>query len=270
LFNLDAILAFASKLHKEAAAGQVDLFSGDNGNDAILPTLHLQKTSEDVTSEREFLQWERALLGVYLSDHPLEIYRDYLSHHATDIAKITHDMEGQSVTVGGFISDVRKITTRNGMNMAFVKIEDLSGELELIIFPKLFEATQDLWEVDRVITAKGKVNTKDRDGHKMSELKILADEAMELNHEVASSFKPSKAKPTAAQQLIIQVPSSDDVSKLTAMKELLSKYKGTCEVVVVIGNKEATKIRLPFTVNVSEELTVNLQKLFSEEAVKIK
>ena len=86
------------------------------------------------------------MLGVYLSQHPLEEYQAYLASQTTPIAQLNQDREAELVAVAGFVTVVRKITTRNGALMAFVGIEDLSGKVELIVFPKLFEETAALWE----------------------------------------------------------------------------------------------------------------------------
>jgi DNA polymerase III subunit alpha len=273
LHNLDVILAYAGKLQKEGASGQVDLF-GASAQD-LSPSLHLQTPPEEL-NERVSLQWERQLLGLYLTEHPLHEYQAYLEAHTQSLAEITTDMEGQTIKAAGFISAVRKITTRNGANMAFVRIEDLTGEVELIVFPKAFEATPELWEVDKVVLAKGKVSSKDRDGNVGSEVKIMVDKASELDHDKAKKYQPrapSEQAPAAVDKvveegpLVIELPSEHGMGELAKMKQLLSKYQGNSEVLLVLG--EGTKIRLPFTVGITAQLRQDLAKLFAQETISI-
>lgn len=283
LYNLESIVAFASRLHKEATAGQTDLFGGTKIGEDMLPKLQFEPGAE--FSERESLGWERSLLGVYLTKHPLEEYKEQLGVATTAVSQITHAMEGQSVSVGGYVSEARKITTRGGKPMAFVKIEDLGGELELIVFPGLFESSKELWEPDQVVLVSGKVNTKDRDGRTASEIKILADSAEALTDESlkkwAEKAKDSKRVNTSAQnvpqktpknttkQLVIRLPSEDDLAKLAQLKAMLSKHPGSSEVMIMVGKDANTKIKLPFTVDLSNGLQAELEGLLSKEAVVI-
>lgn len=192
LFNMDAILAFASKLQKEAASGQANLF-GDDSN--LVPMASLQLMAAPApTPEPEKLLWERELLGLYLSSHPLDPYDNYFSEQAHDIGELKSTHDDMTVTVGGVISAIRQIATKNGDKMAFVKIESKTGEIELIIFPKSYEKFQSLLVQDKVILAKGKLSAKDRNGNIGDELKILADEVVEILLEVAQRYRPTGQK----------------------------------------------------------------------------
>ncbi len=179
LHNLDKIIAFAQKIQKEAQNGQTDLFGDAVVEESLLPKLDMETPSEAVGTH-ESLQWERQLLGVYLSHHPLDSYDSYLATYATPLERITSNGDGKSVAVGGLITDIREITTKNGAKMAFAKIEDKTGELELIVFPRTYAESPELWQLDKVILVNGKINTKDKDGNAGQELKILADSVQEI------------------------------------------------------------------------------------------
>jgi DNA polymerase-3 subunit alpha len=284
LYNLDMVVAFANRLQKEGLAGQTDLFGGSAG-EAMLPKLSLDAPPEGL-GERERLSFERALLGVYLTKHPLEEFSDYLGKVATPLAKVTTGLEGQVVAVGGYITELRRITTKNGSAMAFVKLEDLSGELELIVFPKSYETAKSVWEADQIVYVRGKVNSKDRDGH-TAEPKIMVDEAELIDEDsmqqrlsqAESEVKPKQAKPVppeakpsavaSADQLIITIPTEKELQKLAQLKEMLSRHQGSSEVVILVGKDAETKIRLPFTVDLSNGLRAELESLFSVQAVAI-
>ena len=100
-------------------------------------------------------------------------------------------MDGCAVIVGGVITAVRQIATKNGDKMAFVKIESKTGETELIIFPRTYEKCQAALIQDRVVVAPGKLSAKDRNGNITEELKILADEVRVVTPEVADSYQPT-------------------------------------------------------------------------------
>ncbi|MDB5185736.1 MAG: dnaE, partial [Candidatus Saccharibacteria bacterium] len=173
LHNLDVLLAFASRLQKEAASGQTDLFGNLIEESASLkPQLVLEQPTV-VFQNREQLLWERELMGLYLSQHPLEAYETLLSEQTVAMATLLPEHDGKAVTVGGVITEFKEIMTKNGQKMAFVKIGDQFSELELILFPSIYQQTTGIWERDRIVIVKGKVNAKDREGNIIDDVKVL-------------------------------------------------------------------------------------------------
>ncbi len=283
LFNLDMILAYGQKLQKEAESGQSNLF-GDAMDESIVTKLELDLTGP-TTVERESLQWERELLGIYLSKHPLDQYDTYLDEHAVAISSLTTNMDNKKVTVGGVITTMREITTKNGAKMAFVGLEDKGGELELIVFPNAYGENPEMWERDAVIIATGKINTKDRDGNNTEEIKVLVDEAKAIGDEDLQDFTPTgklkkppkEKKPEAAPtpaipavKLYMHIKKPDNESELLALKKILNQYPGDKEAILVIGETRKSAIRLPFKVDVNQQLQNEVQELLSPECVAIK
>lgn len=190
LFNLDTILSYASQLQKDAASGQATLFGDLLGGESIAPGLQLGQ-APNRTPEREMLQWERELLGLYLSSHPLDPFDTYLKEQSMPLDELKSTMDGCQVTVGGVVGDVRQIATKNGDKMAFVKIENKAGETELIIFPKAYEAAKDVLVQDKVLLAKGKLSAKDRNGNITDELKVLIESVVEIDDETLAAYRPT-------------------------------------------------------------------------------
>ena len=176
LFNLDTIVAFAQKTQKEAASGQTDLFGmlGDESAD-VQPTMQLQPALAKHTN-KERLMWERELMGLYISAHPLDAYETYLSEQAQPLTQLVPEYDGRLMTIGGIITTVRTIVTKSGSKMAFVGIEDKFGEGEVIVFPNLYEQVGAKIVQDAVIRVTGKNSARDRDGNLGSESKMIADE----------------------------------------------------------------------------------------------
>ncbi len=175
LFNLETILAFASKLQKEALSGQTNLFGDLIDDTAVQPSITLQPAPVKYT-EKEQLTWERELLGLYVSAHPLDNYDHYFEEQTVALTRVVPGNDGSNVTVGGIITAVRTIVTKSGTKMAFVKLEDKAGEGELIVFPSLFEQVGAKLVQDAVVRVSGRVNARDREGNLTSDAKVNAEE----------------------------------------------------------------------------------------------
>ncbi len=194
LFNLDAITAFASKLQKEAASGQTDLFGmlGGEGS-GVQSMLNLQKAPVQHT-DKERLAWERELLGLYISAHPLDKYETYLSEQAQPLTQLIPEYDSRTMTVGGIINSVRTIVTKSGSKMAFVGIEDKFGEGEVIVFPNLYEKVGAKLQQDAVIRISGKNSARDRDGNLGGESKLIADDIIMITDDDVDNYESTGRK----------------------------------------------------------------------------
>ena len=193
LFNLETIQAFASKLQKEALSGQTDLFGGISDMATIQPTVALTPAPAKHT-DKERLTWERELLGLYISAHPLDNYDAYFSEQTVPVVEMTQDIDNKALTIGGLVSTVRTIVTKSGTKMAFVKLEDKSGEAEVIIFPNLFEKVGAKLVQDAVIRASGKVSARDRDGNLSSDVKLIADDIQLVDDDELRTYESNGRK----------------------------------------------------------------------------
>lgn len=175
LFNLENIQGFASKLQKEALSGQTDLFGllGET-SESVLPTIKLQSAPARHT-EKERLMWERELMGLYISAHPLDEYVDYFAEQTIPLGILTKANDSNKVIVGGLINSIRIIVTKSGSKMAFVAMEDKTGETEVIVFPSVYQQIGEHLKQDVAIRIEGIVNCRDRDGNMTSDVKIMAD-----------------------------------------------------------------------------------------------
>ena len=286
LSNMDTMMAFASKLAKQALSGQTDLFGVTDDTAVHKPTLSLLPATEQHNA-REQLLWERELLGLYLSQHPLAAFSALLGEQTTPLKLLEPGHDGKSVVVGGNISAVREITTKNGQKMAFVKIEDESGEIEIILFPSVLQQTAGIWERDRVVIVRGKVGAKDRDGNIGTELKIIADDAREVTHDQAVGYQPTgkkaptpKGKLKAVQsstnepsvqknmRIFIRLKESDDQELLLSLKRVIDEEPGDSEVVLVLGGEDNKQIvRLPARMRGDEATLSRLQVLVGAQNV---
>lgn len=288
LHNLDFLLAYAGRLQKQADSGQTDIFGNLDDASIEKPRLELQALPSPADG-REQLLWERELLGLYLSQHPLELFETILSEQTVPLNMITPEHDGKSVSIGGAITDVREITTKNGQKMAFVKIEDRFGEMEIVLFPNSFQQTLGLWERDRVVLVRGKVSTRDRNGNGSEEVKIMADDAREITSQQASGYqetgkkiKTPKARaaaktkktvePEAAAakplngRLYIRLLNTSDEETLLSLKETIDHHQGQTEVVLVLGEAAAKQaIKLPGGIDAGSDGLAKLRELVGNE-----
>jgi DNA polymerase-3 subunit alpha len=193
LFNLETIQAFASKVQKEALSGQTDLFGSLADATSIQPTVTMQ-TSPTKYTEKEQLTWERELLGLYISAHPLDHYDTYFEEQTIPLAHMKPAIDGKKATIGGLVSTVRTIVTKSGTKMAFVKLEDKTNEAEVIIFPNLYEQVGAKLVQDAVIRVSGKVSARDRDGNLGDEAKMIADEVVVVTDDELRNYEATGRK----------------------------------------------------------------------------
>ena len=322
LFNLDSITSFASKLQKEAASGQTNLFGMLDGDDAasVQSTLHLQKAPVK-HDDKERLMWERELLGLYISAHPLDRYETYLSEQTQPLTQLVPEYDSRMMTVGGIISTVRTIVTKSGSKMAFVGIEDKFGEGEIIVFPNLYEKVGAKLVQDAVIRVSGKNSARDRDGNLGNESKLIADDIIAITDndingyestgrkmdapKISSAVKKERreayrnqkngASPKSAvkndatkpqpkthsapvnvapeipaSKLFVYIKDPNDHSRLVKMKSVCGENAGTTDVVLVLGEKEKSAMRLPFKVDANDNLLSQLKNTLGEECVILK
>jgi len=167
------VLDLVHKHKKHELSGQVGLFGEEDAH-----TLHTDTVPDMPEYEQaELLMFEKELLGFYLTSHPLEPYRTKLAAMTlTTIQEITPIKTKERVSVGGIIVNVKRIMTKAGNHeMAFVRVEDFTGIIEVVVFPKIYAQTADIWNVDSVILLDGKVDEKD------DKMTILVDTVQRLS-----------------------------------------------------------------------------------------
>ncbi len=294
LFNLETIQAFASKLQKEAISGQTDLFGDLVDSPQIQQTMALQPAPLK-HSDRERLAWERELMGLYISAHPLDNYDKYFEEQTIPLTQITADLDGKPLIVGGLISTIRTIVTKSGSKMAFVRIEDKFGESEVIVFPKLYEKVGTKLVRDAVMRVEGKISGKDRDGNIGSDVKIIAEDIQFVTdqelHDYESNGKkitepknskyktvetkrivsePATVKAPYVKKLYVHINNPDDHESLLSLKKICSDYIGESDIVLVLGDEKKSAIKLPFRVDLSKELVSAMAKILGDDKVIVK
>lgn len=304
LFNLESIQAFASKVQKEALSGQTDMFGMMGESSAVRPTVRLEQAPARHT-EKERLMWERELMGLYISAHPLDQFTEYFAEQTTPLGSLKPEHDGRRVTVGGLIETIRTIITKKGSKMAFVGLEDKTGGSEIILFPSVYAQIGEQLKQDVAIKIEGSVNARDREGQMGSDVKVMAESVSIVTDKELQEYQPTgrtlggpqpgtvrttrrpgatrssqpqqttavESQPVVAvspKQLYVQVKDPDNHEALQSLKKTCKKHAGSDPIILVLGNEKKSAIKLPFTVDVTAELVGELVKLLGEDAVVVK
>ena len=170
LKNLEKFLEIARENQRNKNTNQIGLFA--NSSAAIHNEIKMEQATPAKLLEK--LTWEKELLGLYVSSHPLNGFKKLFETKTTVVAKIDRSMVNKKVVLGGLINNVKKIITKNGKPMLFIKFEDLTAKTEIIVFPNLLDKNPVALQENKIVFFAGRVD--DRNG----ELKIIADDVQEI------------------------------------------------------------------------------------------
>ncbi|MGD2207218.1 MAG: DNA polymerase III subunit alpha, partial [Anaerolineae bacterium] len=242
---MDRMMDESQKIH--GSVQQVSFF----GTPAFATT-GIQATMPQVPDipRKEVLAWEKELIGAYVSDHPLSrVWADLENTITVLTGQIDEAMGGQKVTVAGMVNYVRQILTKKGDPMAFAQIEDLQGTVEVVIFPRTWEETRDLWQPERVLVVRGKVSLRGREPsiiadsvtNEITKVRPLEDAPVPLS---------AVARPKGPVHLHVTVPRGQDmertIKRLGQAYDLLVSYQGDDRFSLYLENGNQGRIQIQF------------------------
>ena len=244
---------------KNSFAGQMSLF--DLVSDEEKKEYEIRMPDVEEYDKEMILAFEKDVLGIYLSGHPLERYRNIMekmiSAKTTDFqpdeeSGIPKVYDGQKVIIGGMITEKTIKYTRNNKVMAFLTVEDLLGTVEIVVFPRDYEKWQAMLNEDARVFVQGRVNAEDDKPSKLILEKVRAFE--DMPQELWIQFKDKAEYAEKEQELL----------------ETLKGYAGVSAVVIYLKDVNAMK-RLPagYHVRISDSLTGELRKKYGESNVKV-
>ena len=168
--NMERILDYARDIQKQKARAQPSLFGADEKS--MQSFLRLEPAPP--AGKKDRLSWEKELLGLYISEHPLDEYKIFFQNKVVPVSSLAEHPKDTVVSIGGLVSAVDRIITKAGSPMLFVKLEDLTGKTEVLVFPRLLEKNAGIWQTEKILLVKGRLS-RDRDTPK-----VLADEVTEV------------------------------------------------------------------------------------------
>jgi len=188
---LDAALGAGTKRQEDMLFGQESIFEVEHPQ---IPSGEYEKN--------ELLRLEKETLGVYVSEHPLQAIREQL-RRKTDcpLAEVERRRDGEVVTVGGIVGAIKQLTTKKGEPMVFMRLDDLTGSSEVVVFNSVYGAARDLLGVDNVLVVKGRVDHKQEGETKLIAIEIAPFEATPERREVVLRVDARRAPAGLVQSL---------------------------------------------------------------------
>ena len=158
--HIDRVHSLIQREQRLKDSGQSTMFDLFGEQVAVpMPALELQEVEYP---KQELLGWEKELLGVYISEHPFRRAAVDLGPHITAvISEVTEEMAGRDITIAGLVATTRQLLTRDGRTFIAAELEDLSGSIEVTVWPDVYEATRDSWQVGQVLLVTAKVKARD-------------------------------------------------------------------------------------------------------------
>ncbi len=258
LANIENILFFVKQFREKSTNNQDSLFSGTA---IAFDEKVVLKPAEEATMD-EKLVWEKTLLGLYVSSHPFAPFEEKLKDKVIPLNQIEDGERDAWVTVGGVIDKVTRKITKKGSVMLFVTLADRSGSMEMLVFPKKFEETKDLWEEGKVVCIVGKTPKEEGDNKIFVEnvhvLNLENAEQVSRHVSLGSSVEAKKEKIKTAQISI----SKEELKSLTdELKELFEKFPGQYLLYLdILGQKVKTQTKI----EASEEFEKELEEIIGE------
>lgn len=272
LDNMEFITTFAEKKQEEKLMGQTSLFDMGENSQTSEEQLNISESPE--FDEKQKLSLEAELLGIYVSGHPLMRYRDIMSKltsmNLTDIQDLPtvarpegynprmgdeHDPSKRSVVIAGMISESKVIMTKKGDKMAFVTLEDLSGKIECLFFPKTFAEYQQFLTADEPLILQGVVN--------------LAEDPKKFYPNKVSLLKDESDERVTSVRVNVPLEHLNSYS-LNQMKMILLSYRGSVPIHFIFETAEG-KARLPlddnFLVSPSPQMAAKINEVLNTNSV---
>jgi DNA polymerase-3 subunit alpha len=266
LENTENLLNYSKDFQKNQSSNQVSLFGG-TGIDIKMPEISLDPAEPAPKMTR--LGWEKELLGLYVSEHPLAEFLDFFRQCSTPISEIDGALVNNTVTIGGIIDKVKKIFLKSQKSMAFVQLEDAGGQkMEAIVFPKTLEKYEALWEEGNIVLVTGKISDKD------GTLKVLADEARRVNQDEIDRYdvlekqrKQENIQRQNEQKLYITLPPNASSELLRQISTVLgSAPAGDCKVFLELSQG---RLETPYRIGYDQNLANKLQGIIKEIKIRL-
>jgi DNA polymerase-3 subunit alpha len=228
----------------------------------------------------EKLRLEKELLGLYLSDHPLRrISKELAERSDTQAVEVTSALQDTEVRVAGLVREVRRVVTRKGQIMAYASLEDLTGTVDVVLFPRVFEQTRLLFEPDKVVVVAGKVdaragNTRATGAGGAPPLEPELEPEVETASVVADMvwlWDDPECLPVARRQLVhVRIPRGDE-ALVERLEAVLARHPGTDEVVlhVVVGSREVIVQADRYHVLAGPALAADIDELVGQAATRL-
>jgi DNA polymerase-3 subunit alpha len=276
--TLDVAVSRAERARRDRESGQISLLEMVGSPETEANDYGLLIDVAPMAGE-EKLRLEKELLGLYLSDHPLRrISAELAKLSDTQAVEVTSALQDTEVRVAGLVREVRRVVTRKGQIMAYAQLEDLTGSVDVVLFPRVFEQTRLLFEPDKVVVVAGKVDARAGSTRATGAASAAVEPELEPDVEVASIvadmawlWDDPECLPVSRRQLVhVRLPSGD-AGLAERLETVLARHPGTDEVVlhVVVGSREVTVQADRYHVLAGPALAAEIDELIGQAATRL-
>jgi DNA polymerase-3 subunit alpha len=259
LANLDRLMNLAQSAQKLRESGQATLFDVFQET-APTPTLALQEAE---VPRSEQLAWEKELLGVYVSEHPFTRAAAALGPKVTAMcSEVSEEMNGREVIIAGSVTHIRQILTRAGRPFLAVEMEDLTGAVEVTVWPDVYDQTRDLWVEGNILLLTVRVRTRNERLQVSVQKAALYEEGSEPDPESVGSFNgpieppavrstrgpAARPKSNGPREMRITLAETEDTDsdheRLRAVMNALQEFEGEDAVRLTIRQQDGDEVEL--------------------------
>jgi DNA polymerase-3 subunit alpha len=275
---LDHAVARAERARRDRESGQTSLLEMVGSPDVEREDYGLTIDVAPMPGEDK-LRLEKELLGLYLSDHPLRrISAELAKLSDTQAVEVTSALQDTEVRVAGLVREVRRVVTRKGQIMAYATLEDLTGSVDVVLFPRVFEQTRLLFEPDKVLVVLGKVDARAGSTRASGSAGSPVEPELEAEVETASVvadmawlWDDPDCAPVSRRQLVhVRIPTGD-AGLADRLEAVLARHPGTDEVVlhVVVGSREVVVNSDRYHVLAGPALVTEIDDLVGQAATRL-
>ena len=242
LHVLESAQAGGQQMQQDALTGQGSIFDLDEGaSGPAAPTLARLPIPTEEYDQGELLAAEKEAIGLFISAHPLKPLRDALRARVDcPIAALEERRDKDTVTVGGIVTETKRIRTRTGDPMMFATLDDLAGSVEMLVFGKALAEHEDAIAVDSVVLVKGRVD------HKEAGKTCLVVQSVQLfapsDQEIERARAEAAARATPPQPVHLRIDAAAlSPSAIDDLKQAIGDFPGPAEVVLDIDTSAGTR-----------------------------
>lgn len=263
LAGLETAVGAAQQRQKAAARGQMDLFGMGFGSDVTPVAGSSVLPSVPAADSKTVLTWEKELLGLYLSSHPLmEIFTNGTPHGFVQISDIGDRNVGERIQLVGMVTGIRRITTKTNRTMAVLEVEDLTGSIEIVAFPDTYDANSGLLNGDAILAITAKIDDRGENRQLIADLITL---------DLPVVKKMISTGPTISIRLPATPDVWSDISVMQSIEGSLRRFEGDHPVIFTIGLRTGTLQLKSRTRKVEwcDELVQDIESILGKNAVKL-
>ncbi len=234
---LPAATAFGQKAQEDSRLGQSSIFDLGGAAEETGPSRqHHAPIRAEEFEQNELLRLEKETLGTFLSSHPLAEVKDALRARVDcSLSSLADKQDGSWITVGGIVTEFKRHTSKNGSKMAFATVDDVEGQLELLVMGKAYEASQEFLAADAIVVVRGRLDHKGR-----GETKLVAQEVELFEPTEDEVAKARAARNTGPLRIDIDA-GAFGATLIEELKVILGHFPGDSEVVLVMKTREGPR-----------------------------